>query len=109
MLVRPDLRHSALLDILIEFKYVPLGKHQLTGEQVAAMSQVELLALKPVQSALTKAKKQLKIYREKLQQVYGVGFLKLRCYVVVSVGYDRLVWQEYKSVVRKTSPQPSPT
>jgi len=25
------------------------------------------------------------------------------------VGYDRLVWQEYKSVVRKTSPQPSPT
>jgi len=83
-----------LWDILIEFKYVPLGKNNLTGEQVRGMSQKDLLVLKPVKAELADAKKQLLSYRATLTQVYGAGYLRLRTYTVVSVGYDRLVWKE---------------
>jgi len=94
MLIRPDMRRGTLWDILIEFKYVPLGKNNLTGEQVRGMSQKDLLVLKPVKAELADAKKQLLSYRATLNQVYGAGYLRLRTYTVVSVGYDRLVWQE---------------
>lgn len=94
MLLRPDMRRGTLWDILIEFKYVPLGKNNLTGEQVKGMSQKELLALDAVEVELKDAKKQLKSYRATLTEVYGEGYLRLRTYVVVSVGFDRLVWQE---------------
>ncbi|MDM8529687.1 AAA family ATPase [Anaerolineales bacterium HSG25] len=97
MLVRPDMRQFQLLDFLIEFKYVPLGKNKLTGKKVRGMSQQELLALKPVKAELADAKKQLLSYRATLNQVYGAGYLRLRTYAVVSVGYDRLVWQEVVS------------
>ena len=96
MLVRPDSRKFQLLDFLIEFKYVPLGKNNLTGEQVKGMSQQELLSLESVKARLAEAKKQLTSYRTTLTQVYGTGYLRLRTYTVVSVGYDRLVWQEVK-------------
>jgi hypothetical protein len=92
MIVRPDMRQFQLLDFLIEFKYVALGKNDLTGEQVAQMSQAELLALEPVKVALADGAKQLKKYRATLNKDYGPGFLRLRTYTVVSVGYDRLVW-----------------
>ncbi len=95
MLVRPDMRHSALLDILIEFKYVPLGKNKLTGEKVRKMTREELLGLNPVKAGLAEAEKQLADYRATLDKVYGAGFLKLRTYTVISVGYDRLVWAEH--------------
>ena len=94
MLVRPDMRQFHLSDFLIEFKYVPLGKNKLTGKKVRGMSQTELLALKPVKAELAEAEKQLLSYRATLNQVYGAGYLRLRTYAVVSVGYDRLVWQE---------------
>lgn len=42
------LRNSS--DILIEFKYVPLGRNKLTGKQVRAMSMAELAELKPVEA-----------------------------------------------------------
>ena len=94
MRVRPDMRHSALLDILIEFKYVPLGKNRLTGQQVREMSREALTALKPVREGLDSAKKQLSQYREALADIYGPDFLKLRTFAVVSVGCERLVWRE---------------
>ncbi len=93
MLVRPDMRHSALLDILIEFKYVPLGKHRLTGRQVRGMGREELLSLAPVQEALNIAGKQLSRYRQSLEKRYGADFLKLRTYSVASVGFERLAWR----------------
>lgn len=97
MLVRPDVRQYQLLDFLMEFKYVPLGKNNLTGEQVKGMSQDELLALEPVKTELADARKQLTGYRATLEQVYGADYLRLRTYAVVAVGYDRLVWQEVMS------------
>ncbi len=96
MLVRPDSRKFQLLDFLIEFKYVPLGKNNLTGEQVKGMSQEELLSLESVKTELKDAKTQLARYRTTLTQVYGKGYLRLRTYAIISVGYDRLVWAETK-------------
>jgi len=92
MLVRPDMRHSALLDILLEFKYVPLGKHNLTGEQVQGMHRDELMALPFIQTVLAEAAQQLATYRTTLDEAYGVGFLRLHSYTIVAVGYDRLLW-----------------
>ncbi|MDM8520692.1 AAA family ATPase [Anaerolineales bacterium HSG6] len=97
MLVRPDMRQFQLLDFLIEFKYVPLGKNKLTGKKVKGMSQQELLALKAVKTELADAKTQLASYRATLTKVYGTGYLRLRTYAVVSVGYDRLVWEEVRA------------
>lgn len=94
MIIRPDMRGGRLWDLLFEFKYLSLGKNNLTGEQVQGMSQAELLALKPVQAELADARTQLITYRTTLEKVYGVGYLRLRTYAIVSIGYDRLVWQE---------------
>lgn len=94
MLVRPDMRRFQLLDFLIEFKYVPLGKNKLTGEQVKAMSQADLLALAPIKVELAAAQTQLTNYRATLNRVYGPDYLRLRTYTVISVGYDRLIWAE---------------
>jgi hypothetical protein len=94
MRVRPDMRHSALLDILIEFKYVPLGKNRLTGQQVRKMTPAELSALKPVREALDSARSQLSQYRKALADIYGPDGLRLRAFAVVSVGWERLVWRE---------------
>ncbi|MDM8518548.1 AAA family ATPase [Anaerolineales bacterium HSG6] len=92
MLVRPDKRQYALLDVLIEFKYVSLGEVKLTGEQVRNKNRAELEALDAVQTALTKAETQLTSYRQTLTEKYG-SLLDLRTFTVVSVGYDRLVWK----------------
>ncbi len=94
MLVRPDMRQFQLLDFLIEFKYVSLGKHKLSGEQIKGMSSEELKALNAVKEKLVEAKPKLEGYRLSLQATYG-DKLHLRTYSVVSVGYDRLVWVEH--------------
>ena len=95
MMVRPDARHSALLDILIEFKYVPLGKCELNGEQIRRMSAEELEAIPPVQKAFAEARKQLGDYRRTLRTVYR-DRLRLDCFAVVAVGYGKLVWKKYR-------------
>ena len=92
MLVRPDKRQYQILDILIEFKYVPLGKVGLTGEQVRGMTREELHQMKPVREAADEAEQQLTTYKQTLTERYG-DILRLRTYTVVAVGYDRLVWQ----------------
>jgi len=93
MLVRPDKRQYALLDVLIEFKYIPLGDVKLTGEQVRGKSRAELQTLPAVETAFTSAKQQLISYRQTLDEKYG-DLLDLRTFTVVAVGYDRLVWRE---------------
>jgi hypothetical protein len=93
MIVRPDMREYALLDILIEFKYVALGQNNLTGEQVCAMRADDLRALSAVQAAFAEARPKLAGYRETLHMVYGEK-LRLRTYTVVAVGFERLVWEE---------------
>ncbi|MCP4709486.1 MAG: AAA family ATPase, partial [Planctomycetes bacterium] len=71
MIVRPDMRQFELLDFLIEFKYVGLGKNNLTGQQVKQMSDEDLSALTPVQQAFADSKRKLVGYRDTLQEAYG--------------------------------------
>jgi len=85
------LRNSS--DILIEFKYVPLGRNKLTGKQVRAMSMAELAELKPVEDKLADARASLAEYRPRLEDIYG-GKLRLHTYAVVGVGFERLVWEK---------------
>ena len=91
MIIRPEMRHYSIFDLLIEFKYVPLGK--LTGRDVRAMGQEELVSLREVQESFGEAQEQLAGYRQALAQKYGSA-LKLRTYAVVAVGVERLLWEE---------------
>jgi len=93
LIVRPDKRQFQLLDFLFEFKYIGLQDNKLTGAKVKAMTDVELKNLAPVKRKLAEAGAKLKEYRQRLESVYG-DKLRLRCYSVVSVGFDRLVWTE---------------
>ncbi len=93
MIVRPDMRQFQLLDFLIEFKYVELGKHKLSGEQIRGMSLAKLKGLSAIKKKLAEAKTKLAGYRQTLMSAYGAK-LRLRTYSVISVGYDRLVWAE---------------
>lgn len=93
MLVRPDMRQYKLLDILIEFKYVPLGANNLSGDQVQQMTSEALKTLAPVKNAVAEAKQKLTGYRQTLRDVYGER-LRLHTFTVVAVGFDRLVWEE---------------
>ncbi|MEA3341537.1 MAG: AAA family ATPase, partial [Chloroflexota bacterium] len=93
MIVRPDMRQYALLDILIEFKYVSLQEADMSGAEVRGMSAGALKELTPVQQRLAGSRTKLLDYRRVLEEVYGDA-LRLRAYSVVSVGFDRLVWAE---------------
>ena len=93
MMIRPEMRHYSVFDLLIEFKYVPLNKlGQLTGQDIRTKSREELVNLAPVKQALNEAQAQLQNYRQTLEQKYGDA-LKLRTYAVVAVGVERLLWE----------------
>ncbi len=87
---RPDARASSLCDLLFEFKRLRLAKVGLCGEDVKAMSRVELMALPMVEEALNEAQAQAQAYRKALIRRHGSA-LKLRAYAVVAVGFARLV------------------
>ncbi|MEM7127145.1 MAG: AAA family ATPase [Chloroflexota bacterium] len=96
MIIRPEMRRFQLLDILIEFKYVSLDKAGLTGVETSQASLQELHELAPVQEKFSQAHKQVLEYRQKLESKYGQQ-LRLRTYVVVDIGFDRVVWQEVQN------------
>ncbi|MFQ5617122.1 MAG: AAA family ATPase, partial [Anaerolineales bacterium] len=93
MLIRPEMRKYDLLDILIEFKYLKLKALGLNQTQVRALSAAELAALPLVAEKLAEARAQAYTYHQRLEAKYG-GLLRLRGYVVVAVGFERLVWEE---------------
>ncbi|MEZ4727983.1 MAG: AAA family ATPase [Caldilineaceae bacterium] len=93
MIIRPEMRRFQLLDILIEFKYVALNKVALRGADLKQKMMAELKELTPVKEKLTEAKTQVQVYRQKLERKYGEA-LRLRSYVVVAIGFDRVVWEE---------------
>ncbi len=101
MLIRPEMRHFSVYDLLLEFKYVPLAKldkagtdkKKLTSAEVRQLPETKLRGLEPVKEQLANTRQQLQGYRQILQQKYG-AVLKLRTYAVVSVGVDRLLWEE---------------
>ena len=93
MIVRPEMRQYALPDLLFEFKYVALPEAGMTAEQVRALTVEEAHALPLATSRLADAAGRLAGYRAALQARYG-DRLRLRSYAVVSLGFERLVWEE---------------
>jgi hypothetical protein len=57
------------------------------------MDREELAALPAVATLLNDANAELEGYRDTLIATYG-DILRLRCFSVVAVGYERLVWRE---------------
>ena len=92
MIVRPDMRKYAALDLLFEFKYVGLKALKLSGEQVRNMSMGELAELPQIAAALESATEQARDYGGILIKRYELK--DLRQYAVVSVGLERVVWRE---------------
>ncbi|HFD40773.1 MAG TPA: AAA family ATPase, partial [Anaerolineae bacterium] len=90
LLVRPDMRQYRVLDILIEFKYVPLKELGLRGAELREMDRAELLALEPVRRRMAEARAQLARQREALLARYG-DLLRLRTFAVTALGFERLV------------------
>ncbi len=93
MIIRPDMRKYKLLDILLEFKYIDLQEVSLTGKELRSLSRDDLKALAPVQKKLKASSLKLKGYQHTLEQTYA-NVLRLHAYSVVSIGFDRLIWQE---------------
>ncbi len=94
MIIRQEMRHYSIFDLLIEFKYVGLSDVQnLSGQEIREKSSSELFALEPVKAKLSKARQQLHAYRHTLEQKYG-SVLKLRSYIVIGVGFERVLWEE---------------
>lgn len=101
MLIRPEMRHYSVFDLLFEFKYLALdkvrqGKRASSGDEIGKMAAAEIAMLPAVRNKVDEAKVQLQGYRKILQQKYGVT-LKLRSFVVIAIGMERLFWEEIES------------
>ncbi|GAB6058272.1 AAA family ATPase [Desulfonatronum parangueonense] len=92
MIIRPDARRFTILDILIEFKFVTLKDAGLSGERALAMSLDELQGLRLMRQAMDEAREQVRKNMEILNRKYGN--LRLRGYAVVSLGFERIWWEE---------------
>jgi len=92
MIVRSDMRHFDIFDVLLEFKVVTLKEAGMDGAQVAAASDDKLRALPAVSQAFASAESQLSIYIPRLQNKYGEA-MKLCTFAVVAVGFERILWQ----------------
>lgn len=93
LIVRPNMRqYPALLDMVLEFKYLGLKELGVSAEQVREMSRAELQQLPLVVTALQDATQQLQQYRAVLVEKYREP-QRLRCLAVVALGFERLVWE----------------
>ncbi|MBF0209434.1 MAG: AAA family ATPase [Desulfamplus sp.] len=96
MIIRPDMRHFELFDVLIEFKFVSLADAGLRGEEAKALSVEELSNLPKMGEAIKDAVRQVKGYSKILKERYSGTDFRLKSFAVVSLGFDRLCWQEIK-------------
>ncbi|MDM8538904.1 AAA family ATPase [Desulfobacterales bacterium HSG17] len=96
MIIRPDMRKYDLFDVLIEFKYVKLGDAGVTGEQSKKLTQEKLQAIPAMISQMKAAREQLVSYGDAMEKKHGD--LRLRRYAVVSLGFERIWWEEVKHV-----------
>jgi hypothetical protein len=94
LLVREQMRRYGLFDLLLELKLVRRSELGKTGEQLRALSEEELRALPPVNAALSEARTQAAAYRDALIARFGPETLKLRCFAVVAVGFERMLGEE---------------
>lgn len=96
MILRPEMRQHQLLDLLLEFKLIRLHTLGLNQREVREKSAADLKALDLVKNEFTAARQQAHSYRTGLQTKYG-NKLKLRCFAVVAIGFERLLWEEIKA------------
>ena len=92
LIVRSNMRQYALLDMVLEFKYLALADLGLTGEQLRQQNRETLQALPAVQTAMQEALQQLSHYRQILTDKYQEP-QRLRCIAVVALGFERVVWE----------------
>ncbi|GAB6059141.1 AAA family ATPase [Desulfonatronum parangueonense] len=92
MIIRPDARRFTILDILIEFKFVTLKDAGISGERALGMNAEDLRGLRLMRQAMDEARDQVGRNMEILNQRYGN--LRLRGYAVVSLGFERIWWEE---------------
>jgi hypothetical protein len=92
MIIRPDMRRFNLFDILIEFKFVKLKDAGLNGEQARKLSREQLRNIPEMKSVMKDAAAQVRDYGDILERKYND--LRLKRYAVVSLGFDRLWWEE---------------
>ncbi|NJL27960.1 MAG: AAA family ATPase [Thermoanaerobaculia bacterium] len=94
LLVRPEMRRHGYFDLLFEFKLVRrLGRGE-KAKELARTSEASLRRLPPVAAALAEARAQAERYRAGLVGRFGEAGLRLRCYVVVLVGLERIIGDE---------------
>jgi len=70
-----------------------LKELKLSGEEVRALSLEEIKSLPLIQGKVSEAATSLNYYHDILKKKYG-EHLKLRQFAVISVGIERLVWEE---------------
>jgi hypothetical protein len=75
--------------LLFELKYVPISKIKNMDQ----LSDEELRSIPTVKESFLDAKKQLVFYSKGLMKKFG-DQLKLKQYAVVSIGFDRLFFEE---------------
>ncbi len=92
MIVRPDMRRFSIFDVLIEFKYVGLKKAGMTGEKARNLSDGDLMKIPVMKAQMREAEDQVRNYGNALERKYDT--MRLKCYAVVSLGFERLWWKE---------------
>ena len=95
--VRPDLRHTPLLDHLFELKFIPLNQLKLSDRELQALSPQPLAELPLVARALDGADAQGEAYCQQLQREEPAIPWRLHRHSVVLLGFSRLVWRSVAS------------
>ena len=90
LILRPDARDQELFDLLFEFKYISNSKIK----NIKNLSEKELESNVSVKKAFSDAKKQLEFYSKGLIKKFGKK-LKLKKYAIVSIGFDKLFFEEF--------------
>ncbi|MCF8015466.1 MAG: ATP-binding protein, partial [Chromatiaceae bacterium] len=72
LIVRPDMRRFAALDLLLEFKYLSLKDLGLTGEQVRTEAREALAERPAVAAKLDEAEAQARAYGATMRERHGV-------------------------------------
>ena len=89
---RPDMMQVKVFDLLIEFKFVSLADAGLSGEDISGLSLDALKSIPAMVEKMADARIQVDQYGESLNRKYGN--LNLKCYAVVSLGFERIWWEE---------------
>jgi len=92
MIIRPDKRHAKVFDILIEFKFVSLKEAKISAKDAINLSKKNLAGLSKIRQSLKDGTKQVMEYGAILEKRHGN--LRLKKFVVVSLGFERICWRE---------------